>query len=209
MGAAADTSIKAAGAAMAAAALGIVVAMAHHPTHVDSRSIGGVHAALILFLLLVAWGFASFVLWRGIRAPLLLLGLLAYGVSLFGHIGAATVNGFAVPALAAHGEPIGRDTLRLAWELNQALAGLGVFMTALAYLLWSAHLLRDHAPSARITAVLGLAAGAAAPLLLVTGVTRMDVTGATLVYGLQVAWAALVGIQLMRGRIGPGDHANE
>ena len=187
---------------MVAAASASVAAMAHHPASLDAGPINGMlHGLLVFSLLLIAWGFVTFTLRRGIYRPLLLLGLLAYGVGLFGHIGAATVNGFTLPALGAQGEPIGRDVLLLAWELNQSLARLGVFMTALAYLLWSLDLLRDFSPGSRLTGWSGLLAGAVPPVALITGTLAMDVFGATLVYGLQVAWAALVGTQLMLGRL--------
>ncbi len=95
---------RAGGMALIIAAIGTVAMMAHHPSGPHSGLLGGiVHGAMIALLLLMTWGFLQFALVRGIRRPLVNGGLLAYGVSLFGHIGAATIKGFVVPALAARG----------------------------------------------------------------------------------------------------------
>ena len=82
-------------------AVGVVGAMAHHPSGAHPGALGGiVHGAMIALSLLLAWGFAHFAIGRGASRPLIVGGLLAYAVSLFGNIGAATINGFVVPALA-------------------------------------------------------------------------------------------------------------
>ena len=102
--------------------------MAHHPTGLHGGGLGQVvHGAMIVFLALAAFGFASFAAARGAARPAILAGLIAYALALFGHAGAATINGFVVPALAARGAGAGDHAiLVLAWEANQALAKLGV-----------------------------------------------------------------------------------
>ena len=143
---------RAAGAALVAGALGSVLAMAHHPSGAHSGALGPiVHGAMIGLLMLMAWGFLLFQSGRGASRPLPLAGLLAYGVSLFGHIGAATINGFVVPALAVRGHgAVSHDVFLLAWEANQALARLGVYMTGLAFAFWSIDLVvRERRPRCR------------------------------------------------------------
>lgn len=190
-----------AGAALLAAALLAVLAMAHHPANADAGAIGGiVHGAMIALAALLAFGFAHFSLRRGLDRPTILAGLIAYGTSLFAHIGAATINGFAVPALAAR-EGVGHDLFQFAWELNQALADLGAFATSAAYVLWSFDFLGRPGRETRAIGLAGLLAGTVPAVLLATGFLRMDLSGAMTVYAVQAAWAALVGLHVARSRL--------
>ena len=195
-----STGDRAAGLALIAAAAGSVAAMAHHPSgaHGGAGALAGiVHAAMILVLALMTFGFVHVARRRGLGRPAVLAGLVAYAIGLFGHAGAATINGFVVPALAARGpQAVGHDIFLLAWEVNQALARLGVYATCAAFLLWGADLLRD----ARWTGAVALAAGAVPAAALAGGWIAMDVAGAFLVYAVHATFAALVGIQLVRRR---------
>ena len=192
---------RTAGAAMVAAAVLVVLAMAHHPTSAHAGAIGGmVHGTMIVLATGLAFGFAHFSIRRGLDRPAILAGLTAYGVSLFAHLGAATINGFAVPALAAR-PGIGHDLFQFAWELNQALAGLGVFATGAAFVLWSIDFLGRPGAEARTIGLTGLVAGLLPGALLAAGIIRMDVAGAMIVYAIHAAWAALVGVHLLRGRL--------
>lgn len=201
--------IRVAGAAMIAAAVGILLAMGHHPSGPHSGPLGGiVHGAMIGLLTVVAWGFVTFCIERGAARPLISAGLIAYAIRLFAHIGAATINGFVVPALAnASGPPVDHDLFRMAWFANQALAKLGVYMTGAAYVLWSLDLVRGQSKWEKATGALGLAAGAVPAMLLASGVLRMDVAGAFLVYAAHVGWAALVGLMMMHGGFQPSRKA--
>jgi hypothetical protein len=189
-----------AGAALAAAALVSVVAMAHHPTsaHGGGGLNGLVHGVMIVLVALLAYGFAHFARGRGLDRPAILAGLVAYGVSVFAHVGAATINGFVVPSLAARGG-VSHDIFLFAWETNQALAGLGVYATGAAFILWSIDLIRREGGWLRLIGLAGLVAGALPAALLAGGAIRLNVSGAMLVYAVHAAWAALVGISLMRG----------
>ena len=193
---------RAAGAVLILAALGTVVAMSHHPAGAHSGALGGlVHGAMIALLMMLAWGFLCFAIGQGASRPLILAGLIAYAVSLFSHIGAAMINGFVVPAMAdPKAPPVSHDIFRLAWHSNQALARLGVYMTGLAYGLWSLDLIGEKRRDSTLAGVLGLAAGALPAALLAFGAIRMDVAGAFTVYALHAAWAMLVGIMLLRSR---------
>ena len=188
---------RTAGAAMIAAAAGTLLAMGHHPSgaHGGSALAGIVHGGMIALLAAIAFGFAHFARRRGLERPAVLAGPIAYGIGLVGHVGAATINGFAVPALAARGVT-SHDLFAFAWEMNQALAKLGVYATAAAYLLWSADLFAE--PRARLLVALGIAAAVVPAVLLASGALGMDVAGAFVVYAAQVGWAALVGLHLVR-----------
>lgn len=193
---------RAGGAALVAAAVGTVAAMAHHPTGMHGGGLAqAVHAAMIVFLALTAFGFASFAAARGAARPPVLAGLVAYALALFGHAGAATINGFVVPALAGRGVGA-HDIFLLAWEANQALAKLGVIATGAAYLLWSADFLSRRGTEAKAIGLAGVVAGALPPALLLGGLIRMDVTGAALAYAVQATWGVAVALHLLRGKAG-------
>jgi len=190
------TEDRTAGGVLIGAAAASVLAMAHHPTSAHAAGMGAaVHGAMIALLAAMAFGFAHFALRRGVRRPAVLAGLVAYGFSLVFHAGAATINGFVVPALAARGpSAVGHDVLLFAWEANQALAGLGVYATGAAFAAWGADLLRGS----RLLGLAGIAAGAVPAALVAAGVLEMNVAGAFAVYAAHAAWAALLGVHLIR-----------
>jgi hypothetical protein len=192
-----------AGGALIAGALLSVLTMAHHPDHIDPGGLVGiVHGAMIVLMTVTAFGFAHFALRRGVARPAILAGLIAYLVSLVAHIGAGTINGFVVPALAAHGGALsGRDVFLLAWESNQALARLGVFATAAAFTLWSIDFLRRPGLEPKAIGGIGLAAGLVPALLLATGAINMHVAGAFAAYAAFAVWGTLVGLHMIRGRL--------
>lgn len=187
------------GGALIVAALGTVLAMAHHPTGMHGGGLNGfVHGAMIALLGVLSFGFARFAQRRGTHRPLILAGAIAYAVALFAHVGAATINGFVVPALASGEPPVSHDLFRLAWHSNQALAQLGVIATGLAYLGWGSDLARDR--ETRWLGVAGVAAGVVPALLLSTGGIRMDIAGAFIAYAAHALWALLLGATMWRGK---------
>ena len=193
-----STADRAAGAALIAAAAGTVLAMAHHPSGAHGGPLGAVvHGAMIALLALGTFGFASFARRRGLARPAVLAGLVAYGLALFGHAGAATINGFVVPALADRGEAVGHDLFLFAWEANQALARLGVFAAGTAFMLWGGDLLRERPWLGTV----GILAGAAPSAALLAGALEMNVAGAFIVYAAHAVWTALLGLYLLRGRL--------
>ena len=194
-------SARTAGLTMASAATLSVLAMAHHPTGMHGS--GGpaqlVHGVMIAVLLAMLAGFARFAARRGLNRNLPLAGLVAYSASAAAHLVAATINGFAVPALAARG--VAHDVLALAWEFNQAFAGLGVYLTSAAFLFWSLDLVLRGPGSNRALGVVGLAAATAPAVALAAGAISMDVHGAFIVYAAHAIFTALVGAQMLRGKI--------
>lgn len=205
-----DASGRFGGAALIAAGTGIILAMAHHPTGHDGSALGpAVHAAMIAFLALTAFGFATFCALRGATRPLILAGGVSYTLALFSHVGAGTINGFVVPALAARSDSLAsHDVFLLAWEANQSLAMLGAITASVAFLFWSADLLRSEVREAKWIGALGIASGAVPPAVLLGGVVAMNVSGAMLVYAVQAAWGACVGFYMLRGQTAPSPARN-
>jgi hypothetical protein len=188
------------GGALIAAALGTVFTMAHHPTGMHGGGLGGiVHGAMILLLGLLTFGFVRFGQRQGFEQPLILAGGIAYLASFLAHIGAATINGFVVPALAGGEPPVSHDLFRFAWHSNQALAKLGVVATGLAYLCWGAELARNR--RTRWLGTAGIVTGIVPAILLAAGVIRMDVAGAFVAYAAHALWALLLGAAMWRGTV--------
>ena len=188
------------GIALAAAAIISIALMMNHPTSAHAGAAGGiVHGGMMVALGALLFGFVAFARALGPSTPVI-AGLIAYAVSAGAHIGAATINGFAVPAMAnwQHGAP-GHDVFLLAWQLNQGLAGVGIVATGVAYVAWAIALRRDQP----LLAIGGAFAGAVPAVLLLTGIIRLDVHGALLAYGLHGLWALALGVTMWRGQLAP------
>ena len=193
-----------AGTCLGIAAAATVLAMAHHPTGPHGGDGGGdfIHGAMIVLLAVMAFGFFHFALRRGFSRPVILAGAVADGFSLVANFGAATINGFVVPALAARGpEAVGHDTFLLAWYANQALARLGVYATGAAYVLWSIDFLRRDGLMNRAIGAVGVVAGAVPATLLLSGQAAMELRVAFPVYSAHAVWAILVALQMLRRKI--------
>jgi drug/metabolite transporter (DMT)-like permease len=152
---------------------------------------------------MMAFGFTWFARLRGLARPAVLAGLVAYAVSAVANVGAATINGFAMPWLAGHNAS--HEAVDVLWAMNQALATLGVVATGLAYALWSLDLWRRW----KAVALLGLLAGGVPAVLLIGGWIDMHLRWAILVYASQVLWAALIGWLLLRGSLAPDEKAGD
>lgn len=191
---------KWAGPALIVAALGVTLMMSHHPT-----SVGGmpglnefVHGAMIALIGVMSWGVAYMAVRRGIGRPAPLAGLIAWGFATLANIIAATINGFAVPALAAHPD-VGHDVFMLAWELNQAFARLAVVATGAAFVIWAHGWALRGGIWTRLVGIHGVIFGVVPVAMLATG-TRMNVAGAMIVYSLHALWIAMLGLYLWSGR---------
>jgi hypothetical protein len=186
------------GIALAVAAVASIALMMNHPSGPHGGAmVGIVHGGMMLALGALLFGFVTFARARGPSTPVI-AGLIAYAISTGAHIGAATINGFAVPALAnwPKGAP-GHDVFLLAWQLNQGLSGVGTIAIGIAYVSWAIALRRDHV----VLAAAGALAGAVPAALLLSGVIRLDVHGALLAYGLHGLWALALGVTIWRGRL--------
>lgn len=186
------------------AAAATVLAMAHHPTGAHGMAGGGdfVHGAMMFLLAFIAFGLFHMARRCGLDKPWVLAAVVAYAISLGVHLGAATLNGFVAPALAARGPgAVGHDAFLLVWEANQALARLGVYATGAAFLLWSCEFFRRRQILHRVTAVIGILAGALPAIAIYGGWLAMNVHGAALIYAAHALWVALVGALLIRRAI--------
>lgn len=198
MQAATITSDRFAGGALAAASLLSILVMAHHPSGQGQSNLNQlVHGAMMALVLLIFAGYARHAMVRGLGRFSILAALIVYGAGVVANLLAATINGFAAPAAFEAGVP--RDVLRLCWELNQALAYIGVYATSIAFAIWGLDLLHERGLR-RLIGVLGLIAGAVPLALLASGVVTMNVAGAFLVYALHAFFGVIIGADLLRTR---------
>jgi hypothetical protein len=183
---------------MVLAAAAALVAMSHHPTHIHEGELNkAVHGVLIALSIMIFYGFLQWSRLRDLDRPAVSAALVAFSVGLFGGIGAAVVDGFVVVELA-HAGGTGGEGFVFARALNQALAYLGAIAVGTAYVLWAIDLLRPGGPRIeKLAGAAGLAAGLVPLVLLATGVLRMNTGGALVVYGVQWAWMALVGLLML------------
>jgi hypothetical protein len=194
-------SDRIAGGVLVLASLASMLVMAHHPSDAHQMVMGQiVHGAMITIVGLTAFGLVHFARRLGTGRPTVLAGLIAYGIAVFGDIGAGTINGFVVTNLVANGET-DHAIFALAWEANQALARLGVVATGVAFVLWSVALATRAGVFGRALGGLGIVAGVAPAVLLMTGAMTMHLHSAILIYAGQALWMVLAGLYLWTGRL--------
>jgi hypothetical protein len=182
-----------------------IVAMAHHPSEHESGgaqvgiTLGGfIHAAMIILLAANLWGLIIFSV-RQKSGGWMLAGILAYGISFIGHLIAAMINGFIVPAVAAGVDHAASgDLFVLLWQSNQAAAKLGIYAACIAFVIWSAFLLRRKELADLVVGVYGLLVSVSAAAALFSGAITLNVNGALIAFSLQATWTGLVGLQMLR-----------
>ena len=205
--------------------VGVIVSvamMSHHPTGSGHAGAAGVaeaahvaglnrfvHGALIAASLVLAFGFQGFT--AQLARPLARFALLFYVAGTAAMVGAALVNGFVFPAVMERWGgrsdaeiELARVVLDWGWELNQALAYLGIFTWATAVAAWSFVLLRMPAdgPWPRIIGAVGLVGAPAFVALFALGSLSADVAGfGAFVFGHSL-WNLAVGVLLLRARPG-------
>lgn len=197
-----------AGGVLLVAAILTIVAMGHHPSGHESggtgvaMTLGGfIHATMIVLLAANLWGLTIFTA-RQRLGGWMLAGILAYGVSFIGHLFAALINGFIVPAVAAGlDHAASGDLFVLLWQSNQAAAELGIYAASVAFAVWSVFLLRRKKAEDLIIGGLGLFAAIAPAAALFLGAITLDVDGAFVAYSVHAAWTGLVGLQMLRQRL--------
>lgn len=205
-----------------------VAAMSHHPSIQShgTRSVleeavheatlsRWIHAAMIVFLLVMTFGLTGFAQRLGLRRPLVLLGLVAFITATAAGIGAGILNGFAFPGMAesyrdAPGEQ--QEQVRLVLAYGSVVSGVFARMTMLgwcvAVLAWSFAIVGRRGP------VLGVALGGVALALTGLGIQsfgslRLDVEGfGAVVLGLAL-WCLAIGTLLARGKLSPGEPLGE
>lgn len=185
------------GAVMIIAAALSVFVMAHHPTGADHAGLArGVHGAMMTFTLLLVAGFTQFSLRRGIDRFAVLAAMVAYCAGAIGNLLAALISGFVMTALVD--KNVGADVFAFARAFNQAAAYGAVYAFSAAFVLWGGDLTLRGRNVDRLIGVLGVGAGAAPVVMLATGLLKMNVGGAFIVYALQAAFSVAIGIWLFR-----------
>lgn len=188
-----------AGALLIAASAATVLAMAHHPTGGHAPGNQAVHAGMIILLSVVFFGLCVLALARRLGL-LMLAGVVAYAISLFGHLGAASISGFITPLVAERVTPSDHhEIFVLLWAGNRSLAALGFYATSAAFVFLGLGMLRDGWLW-RLTGLAGILAGLVPALLLWSGVLTLDVRGALVLYSSHAVFTALAGVCLLSGR---------
>jgi hypothetical protein len=213
-----DNGTRAAGYVLGVASILTVVFMAIHPTG-HSHDFEGfmadlkegavfngfVHGTLMALGVPVMVGLWVFAEQLGLRRMLVRAGLVMYAIGQLAGIGAATVNGFVLPAIAARAvseKPDAMDKLRsvvaLCMDANATLARMDVVALSAAVFLWSLVLVRRTGPL-RVVGVVGLIGGLLPPAALFAGKLPMTVHGFGAFVLVQTIWCLAVAWQMVRG----------
>lgn len=191
---------RAAGFTLASAALVSVLAMAHHPTGASAH--GGlsqlVHGVMMLVVLAFLSGFTRYTWGRGLDRFWVQAALGAYAMGAVANLLAASINGFAAPALVAR--DVSGDVLQVCWELNQVFAYGAVYASSIAFALWGYDALAGRPKAGWVLGVAGLVAGLVPAALLASGTLSMNVSGAIVIYAAQAAFGLVVGVHLLLAR---------
>ncbi|HEX5183228.1 MAG TPA: hypothetical protein VFW19_08770 [Allosphingosinicella sp.] len=218
------------GGLLLASALLSLLAAAHHPEiHAhdlatalrtlagETRFILAVHGVLIALALAELIGFYGFARLLGPGRPLPAAGLIFMAVGMAAMVGAAAINGLAVPAFASDYRGLAPADmkaaamlLRLCWDLNQALASIGALAWGAALLAWSVAL-AGRSGLVRATGLLGLVAGLAIIGGLLSGLIDLHVGGFIALVALMTAWSVATALLMLTGRLAaarPGGSAS-
>jgi hypothetical protein len=209
----------AAGIAIAVSAIATIFAIAHHPTvttRAPAEAIAQmvrlatmdriVHGVVIVLLGALLFGFSVFSLRRGLHRQLVVAALLAYAAGSGVMIGAALIDGFLIPQIAARYAGARPDVITFAAQILsvcamtiQILAQFGVLALSSAVVLWSADLVQT--PGAlRVTGIIGVASGAAAVVVLAFA-GWLNPHNLIAIVLLQAIWYVAIAVLLIRGRV--------
>lgn len=192
-------------AAVAAAA----VLMLHHPTSFKGPDDGlllndwsntVVHGAMIVCLLAVRFGHAEWAQRLGKAHLAVRLGAMLLDSGMVAFIAAALISGFAAGGVAARVEADDARLLLKAFAaLNQALADLGMVLTAAAMATWAVRMARLEGVT-RIAGGLGLVAAVAAGYWMIVGKGAFGLYPAVTATALFGLWSILIASQMMVAR---------
>ncbi len=164
---------------------------------------GLVHAVLIATAMALLFGVTVFAVRRGLHDSRVLIGLIVYALGAVAVIGAGLVDGFFVPALAAHaaGDPPERlvramDLFRVFGDAIQILTKFSLAATAVAMFAWSTELWTSGG-AGRGAGIGGFLSALATGLLLVR-TPNIGPHDLILILLLQTIWYAWIGVALIR-----------
>jgi hypothetical protein len=213
-----EVSGRPAGITLAAGSLLVVLFMAMHPTghghagaslleHLMQDRNAIVHGVLIALMVPVLVGFVAFAARLGLHRLWALTGLVLYGIGILAGMSAALVNGFIVPAVAAHfashgdaGVELATPSLVLCHAVNTACAQVDVIGVSAAAVFWGCGLLRRQG-LLRAVGALGIVCGAVPLLALALGRLPMDLHGFGAFILMQTVWGLGVAAALIRRRV--------
>lgn len=192
---------------------------AHELTAVLKQMIAGavfngwVHGILIALYVVLLSGLIGLSRLLGLHRPLVSLAAVAYGVGTIAMTGAAVINGFALslfagryPAVKPEQASAVAASINAMSSISGTWAGIGAVASSMAILVWSLELLRLGG-GWRVTGAIGIAIGAAASILLVSGTLILNVHGFMLLVFSQAVWTVAVGCLLLGGP--PSRSANQ
>jgi hypothetical protein len=190
------------------ASLASLALMLHHPSSLDGPDDGMllgdwanplVHGAMIVCLFTLRFAFTSWSRRLGLEHVSVRAGAMAFDAGMTAFIGAALISGFAAGGLVDDATDVEalRQQLRAFGAVNQALANLGMVLTAAAMAFWAVRMLRLDAP-ARIAGVLGLAIAITSAGWMAVGQGAFGLYPALIAVLLFGAWSILIAAQLLR-----------
>jgi hypothetical protein len=184
-----------AGGILLASAVLFIALIGHHPTFASGPAlIRLMHGAILAAMLVQMIGFLFFARWMG--GGWTQAGMLAFVLAVVAGGGAGLINGFVVPAMMEGQAAIAnRAPFDLLWAANQVLATAGIWLTCVAFAIWSSVLIRRKWP---VIGALGLVAAALPVAALASGMANMHLSGAMALYSVQAGWAVVLGGALLR-----------
>jgi hypothetical protein len=209
-----------AGIAIAVASLMTLVSIAHHPTTSKALkptdafpaivALSGadrmVHTIVLGTMLALLFGFAVYVLRRGLHRSAVVAGLIAFTFGIATTIGAALIDGFLVPEIAARFVDATPELMnRAALVLQtcslaiQVATKAGLVGMSLAIVLWSADLILDQG-FLRIAGVVGVLAGIVPVVLTLSG-GYLDPHSLMIVIAIQTLWYLTIATSLLLRRV--------
>lgn len=188
-----------------------VITMGLHPSggsleriRAISSVVVGTHALAVVSLVVITIGFVGLTSRLSDSRFLARSAMITFAAGAIAAMCAGVMNGFALPALAAHhaeSDAATLETLSVVLGYNHALNGAfaRVFMiaSAVAAVLWSIAIVRTRVLPAWI-GVAGILAGIAASGLVIVGAVGVDVHDFGLFVFAFAGWAVAVGFLQMR-----------
>ena len=185
--------------------------IAHHPMadmHDPARHLANivaigqadcwVHGLVIVVTLLLTTGFSGFA-WRlGVAHPLVMAGWLAQLFGATALIGAALLDGFVVPDLAARGGANAYDFLAFCGIWLQADTRLGFVLIAVSAVFFG-HALLHHRGGALWIGLLGIAVGGFSAVFLLAMTARFNAPLLLAYMTGQAVWHLTVAFWMIRG----------
>jgi hypothetical protein len=201
-------------------ALASLIAVAHHPrvSHATSRADvmaqivrssvldEAVHAVVVVAACGLLFGLTAFAARRGLRNDAVPAGLVAYAIGTVFAIGAALIDGFLIPAIAARyatAPPAKIDTalqlLAVCAMTIQIATKTWLLAASFAVVMWSSVLVR-HGGLLRAVGVVGVVATAV--LLVVLAFTaNVNPHSLGFIVVLQTIWYVAIGALMIRGEL--------